>query len=702
MITSVIILNWNGYDLLTDCVQSLLKADGEFFTVVADNASTDGSTEKFSAWLDERGVKYRVVDEGDENGVIVSAGELLLYKLRKNYGFAKGNNMALKLALQSAPERILLLNNDTEVEKDFMVRLHKFQQIHTEYKVLTPLIHYFYEKEKIWNAGGKLKFGGRRYYYANSTTDKIKESEFKKITFVTGCALYFSPELLDDDGKIFTERFFFGEEDFDFSLRMNEQGIEMACVLDSVIYHKVGSSIDKKSLPGKLYIHYLNRFIDIKLHYGKAFYRVWSSLYKPLIKRTLKKNGCPCWLRRNFITRLYSDAREKNSVTYNDFKTALNGGWSGVAGRPIRLFMLSDTSSDHTKRWVAATAAQGVEIFLFSFNDKDASFYEKLSGVTYYTFKIFSTLNDQRKNGAFEKLRYLKTISMLRRCINSFKPDILHAHYASSYALLGVLGGFRPFIISMWGSDVYLFPRVSPFHKAVLKYNFSKADRLLSTSNCMAGEAAKYTRNTIDVTPFGIDVNVFTPLPPKKEKDEFVVATVKRVAPVYGIDTLIEAFALVKKKMPLAKLRLIIAGDGKIPDAYVEQIKRDGIEDSVSFVGKIPNTDVPRLLADVDVFVALSRKESFGVAALEAMACEVPVVVSDADGFCEVVPDEKAGFIVPKDNATVAAEKILYLLQNREKAAEMGRLGRKYVMEHYSWDVSVEKMMNIYKGLLYG
>lgn len=699
MRTAVIVLNWNGCGLLLECLESLMKAEGDFFVIVADNASTDSSAEKSMAWLESKGISHRLVNEGKEQGVVACGREVIFYSLKENYGFAKGNNIAVSLAMQSSPERLLLLNNDTEVEPDFITHLEDFQLQHSEYKVLTPLIFFNSDRNKIWNAGGKLSMGFRKYYYPNQGREAVKEKLFKPITFVTGCALYFSPDILDTDGRILTERFFFGEEDFEFSLRMKRTGVKMACVMGAVIYHKVGSSINKSFAPGKFYIHYLNRFIDVRLNYGKFFYKIWSAVYKPYMRRLLKAQKCPSWYEKSFLDRIYNDARKKDCVTAEDFHKALKGGWSGVAERPLRVLIMSDSANDHTKRWVRATAERGIEVMLFSLNDKDKEFYSQFNNVHFHGFTVFSAIKNKRKNGAFEKLRYLKTVSALKKCIKEFKPDILHAHYASSYGLLGSYAKFSPYVISVWGSDVYSFPRVSPIHRYILRCNFRKADILLSTSNCMASEASLYTNKKFGITPFGIDVDKFVPIAPFKGKDEFVVATVKNLAHVYGVDTLIEAFALVCGKMPGKNIRLLIAGGGEIAP-HEARCNELGIADKVTFLGKVPNDTIPELLANVDVFAALSRKESFGVAALEAMSCGKPVVVSDADGFKEIIEDGKDGFIVPKENPEAAADKILSLLNDSELMANVGRAARESVVAKYSWRVSVDTMMDIYDGIL--
>lgn len=700
MKTAIIILNWNGCDLLTSCLQSLMQVRGEYFVVVADNASSDDSINRAASWIQSKGIEYRIVEEGCENNILVNNHEVVLYSLKCNYGFAKGNNMAVALAMQSSPERILLLNNDTEVEPCFLSQLENFSEQHPEYKALTPLIHFFYDKNRIWNAGGRLFAGFRKYFYANRKREEIKETGRIDISFVTGCALYFTPDLLDEDKKIFTERFFFGEEDFEFSLRMKKAKVKMACVLDSVIYHKVGSSISNKAVAGKLYIHYLNRFIDIRLNYSSCFYSLWSQMYKPYIKRTLKKKGVYSLYINDFIRRLYSDALHKDCVTAEDFSRALSLTWSGRSNNEKRILVLSDANNVHTKRWVVAMMERGYKVMLFSFNNKGLEYYAAHENIECYALDILSSLKKLRTNGAFEKIRYLKALPDLRRCIKEFRPDLLHAHYASSYALLGAMSKFHPYIISMWGSDIYSFPNVSPLHRAILKYNLSKGDRLLSTSYCMRDEAHKYTDKKIDITPFGIDVAIKDVLPRKDVGDKLLIGTVKALDNIYGIDLLIKAFAIVKNRFVDRKIELHIAGDGKEREQLQDLAYRLGVSDSTVFLGRIPNSEVPEFLSRINIFVALSRKESFGVAALEAMACGVPVVASDVPGFREVLPDGQAGFLVPSENVEAAADKIICLLNNSDMAHEMGHNGMLHVAKNYSWKESVKIMMDIYNDTI--
>ena len=300
--TAIIVLNWNGTDDTLACLESLTKAEGHFCVYVIDNGSSDDSLTRIGAWIEGHGEM-----------------DVRLVPLDRNYGFARGNNMGIAVARQDNPDSYLLLNNDTEVRPDFLVRLQAFSKRSPQYRILTPKINYFYDKQKIWNCGGKLSFGFRKYHYAGQSNSAVRETDYIPISFVTGCALFFYPELLDEQGRLLTERFFFGEEDFELSLRMKEKNVAMACVLDSLIYHKVGATVGKTQGVSKYYMHYLNRFIDVRLHFGAVKYAVWKLLNLPFVVRCFYRSTQSVSVTYCLLTRLFRDAKSKDSVTQDDF-----------------------------------------------------------------------------------------------------------------------------------------------------------------------------------------------------------------------------------------------------------------------------------------------------------------------------------------------------------------------------------------------
>ncbi|MDE5761924.1 MAG: hypothetical protein K2H68_00210, partial [Bacteroidales bacterium] len=118
---------------------------------------------------------------------------------------------------------------------------------------------------------------------------------------------------------LLTNRFFFGEEDFDFSLRMQEEGKKMACVLNSVIYHKVGVARKKVDPEKQIYTYYLNRFIDVRQHYSKTMFFFWKALYFPYIRALMIRNGITKKETASLLRRLRKESLQKEAVSKEDF-----------------------------------------------------------------------------------------------------------------------------------------------------------------------------------------------------------------------------------------------------------------------------------------------------------------------------------------------------------------------------------------------
>lgn len=359
----------------------------------------------------------------------------------------------------------------------------------------------------------------------------------------------------------------------------------------------------------------------------------------------------------------------------------------------MKVLILSASESIHTKRWCEALIKSGVQVVLFSLSSSISYFYQN-AGIKVYSPNI----NSLRW---YSKIRYLSSLKLLRNIISIEKPDIVHAHYCSSYGLLGALSRFHPLIVSVWGSDVYDFPKQSCFFEKIIRYVLSKADKILSTSHIMAKETSKYTNKPINITPFGVNIDLFRKidilLP---DKNTFVVGNVKTLAPKYGIDILIKAFKVVLLKNPDKDMVLKIVGDGPCRKEY-EQLAADlGINDKVYFIGKVSNEKLPEYYNSfsVSVSVSVSNSESFGVVAVEAMACECPVITSDADGFTEVVEDRVTGIIVPKQDVDATASAIQEFINNPDLREKMGKAGRERVKRLYDWNDNVMTMVNIYNN----
>lgn len=305
-------------------------------------------------------------------------------------------------------------------------------------------------------------------------------------------------------------------------------------------------------------------------------------------------------------------------------------------------------------------------------------------------------------------LGYFTMVPCIRSLLKRIQPDVVNAHYASGYGTTACLADFHPWVLSVWGSDVYDFPGKSPLHRWWVRTNLLAADRVASTSYCMAEQTRRIAPALADIaiTPFGVNISAYQKVAPinTSHQEGLVIGTVKIMADKYGIDTLIEAFAMLKKRLKESSsgmggnLTLRLVGDGPQSEELKALTQCLDISDSVTFVGRVPHTQVPTELAKLDVYVALSRldSESFGVAIIEACAASRPVVVSDAGGLPEVTVDGVTGLVVPRKNPEAAAEALEKLVNNPSLRKQMGDAGRRHVEENYSWDACISTMLQLY------
>ncbi len=215
-------------------------------------------------------------------------------------------------------------------------------------------------------------------------------------------------------------------------------------------------------------------------------------------------------------------------------------------------------------------------------------------------------------------------------------------------------------------------------------------------------ETEKYVANKpIYVTPFGIDSSAFLP---KKalnlaNNELKTIGIVKRMDDKYGIDYLIRGFAMVLERYKTAPLRLLLVGGGIKEESYKKLATHLGIAQHVVFQGLVPFATVPDWHNELDIYVSPSvlDSESFGVSAVEAMACERPVIVANVGGLPEVVVKNQTGIIIPPRNAEAIADAILQILENPEQGISMGKQGRIHVQKNYEWRENVKTMLDIYK-----
>ena len=294
---TIILLNYKGWRDTIECMASLLKQTTKAWrAIIADNGSQDESLEQLERWI---------IDHKAEQ-------QIRLLPLDTNYGFARGNNLAIEASKKEASDYYWILNNDTVVEPDCLEKMVQYMESHPEVAALTPSIRLYSQPDRLWNAGGRLVFGGRKYYGASQPASLFAGKHTLPITFVTGCALLVRHEMVTN-GPLFTERFFFGEEDFDFSLRMQEERKKMVCLLDAVMYHKVSATSNQVASYNKLFIHTLNRAINLRQHYSPFAFWIWKTLYFPYTRLRFLGN-MRVVEKKQFMTLLAYEAKHNEGV----------------------------------------------------------------------------------------------------------------------------------------------------------------------------------------------------------------------------------------------------------------------------------------------------------------------------------------------------------------------------------------------------
>lgn len=361
----------------------------------------------------------------------------------------------------------------------------------------------------------------------------------------------------------------------------------------------------------------------------------------------------------------------------------------------MKVLLLADPISSHTQKWANSLHNAGIEVAIFGLSNYNPRQYNKDIKIEIVDF---SRSVKTTRDGNILKSVYLAVLPKLKKMLSRFKPDVLHAHSASSYGFLGALLNFHPYFISLWGSDVFLFPRKSFLHRKLFQYALNNADTVLSTSKAMKSEALKYIDREILVLPFGVDTTVFKPFQDEQStnKRALVIGTVKTLDYNYGIDLLLTAFREVLNQFNKESFHLLIVGGGGMEGQLRNLSKELEINNYTTFTGFIEHEHIAKYHNMIDISVFPSVNESFGVSVLEASACERPVIVSDVGGLPETVENNVTGLIFPSRNINLLVEKIVQLIEDKNLRFKMGKAGRERVIAHFEWSDILNKMINIY------
>jgi N-acetyl-alpha-D-glucosaminyl L-malate synthase BshA len=289
--------------------------------------------------------------------------------------------------------------------------------------------------------------------------------------------------------------------------------------------------------------------------------------------------------------------------------------------------------------------------------------------------------------------------------------DVVHAHYALPHTLSAYLarevlrteGARVPRVVTtLHGTDITLVGS-DPSFLPLTRFTIAASDAVTTPSAWLA-EATRRTLAVppavaIDVVPNFVDAERFAPAPPRPAgpRSRRVIVHVSNFRPVKRVDDVVAVFARLQASRPL---RLQLVGDGPERPRIEADVAARGLAGAVEFTGE--RADLPAVLREADVFLLPSETESFGLAALEAMACGVPVVASAVGGLPEVIPDGEVGFLRPMGDLAAMAEAAGRLLDDEPLRRAMGAAARRRAETQYRIDPAIDRYLAIYRRVLSG
>jgi len=275
----ILILNWNSWQDTIECIESILNLNFKNFQlIVIDNASQDNSVGHIKEYLSRKKVTFTVYleEEALQGGSPEKElpNSIIIIKNKENYGFAKGNNTALKFVLKRRDfSFVWLLNNDAVADKEALSHLIRVAKKDKQIGFVGSVIRYYHKPDYIQAVGGGkfyLMLGTGKLYMKNKHISIVKtlkpEEVNKHLDYIMGASLLIRREVLEEIG-VFDEKYFLYAEELDLITRGRKKGWKLAVALDSYVYHKESASTKDKRW---LYYYHLNRsnIIYIKKHFG--------------------------------------------------------------------------------------------------------------------------------------------------------------------------------------------------------------------------------------------------------------------------------------------------------------------------------------------------------------------------------------------------------------------------------------------------
>jgi L-malate glycosyltransferase len=366
----------------------------------------------------------------------------------------------------------------------------------------------------------------------------------------------------------------------------------------------------------------------------------------------------------------------------------------------MRLLILSDTAAPHTRRWARWFALRGHDVHVVSFNPRKLRGYEPA-----VVHSVWKPVFGNRLIDRIVKAPII--LARLRGLLRRRAIEVVHAHSAGGYAWTAMASGFRPYVVTPWGTDLLVHAQRSRINRWLTGLALRQASLVTTDGfhfvNILRGFGVAEGR--ILVHTFGTDVLHFCAGPDEGERQRLdigcgpVIISTRTLNPVHDLESFVRALPKIHERFPDA--RFVIVGDGT-DRARLERVTKElGMGALTRFTGMVEEDRMRRLLRASDVYVSTSKMDA-GLAAstAEAMAIGLPVVQTDNSDNAHWTPDGEGGYLVANSDPAALADAVCRLLGDVEGRRKMGERNRRVIVGEYNIDTEMLRIETEYEKLL--
>jgi glycosyltransferase involved in cell wall biosynthesis len=292
---------------------------------------------------------------------------------------------------------------------------------------------------------------------------------------------------------------------------------------------------------------------------------------------------------------------------------------------------------------------------------------------------------------------WLLRVGAARRHVRALAPDIVHAHYLTSYGYLAARCDRHPLVMTAWGSDLLVTPHTRPWMRWLTGWILRRADLITGDSASLVEAARQYRPQApVHEIHWGVDRARFAPIP-WEHKDGVQIVSLRAWEPNYQIGTLIDAFALLRQQLPGAPLQLHLLGGGSLETDLRGQVQKLGLTECVNFHGRLDDAGMAAVLARCKISVTVPASDATSVAMLESMACGLAVVASDLPANRQWINPE---MLVPASDAQALAQVLQRLASDDEHARQAGERNAERIVLDGDRKAQMDHIDTLYRQLM--